>query len=278
MKDLTDLFLCVHRTKTSLLQLQLSPLLWRGTVAAACQTFSVACSKTLLLNTGLISSTSTVKYAPVNKRLRRLQSSSGLNVSAQATDNLTSVFEFHPLGQKTEDEPAAKKAKLTKKPETKLPRQELHSSRSGDVSPAGQPQVSTAYQHSAPQSYQANLEPAVPDSQPQLHQEELNMMQTSAPTPVIPAVSSVTITRRDPRMARHSSGVIVTYTAPEKPINSSIEPLPAPVSAPAEVPPKAPLPMPPAPPPSVAASKPSKTRCSITPQCYELAHPGIWVY
>ena len=101
------------------------------------------------------------------------------------------------------------------------------------------------------------------------------MMQTSAPTPVIPAVSSVTITRRDPRMARHSSGVTVTYTAPEKPTNNSAEPIPAPVSAPAEVPPKAPLPMPPAPPPSVAVSKPSKTRCSITPQFYKLAPLGI---
>lgn len=59
----------VHRTKMSLaplLQLQLSPLLWRGTVAAACQTFSVTCSKTPLLNTGPIYLTSTVKYAPVN--------------------------------------------------------------------------------------------------------------------------------------------------------------------------------------------------------------------
>ncbi|XP_073323850.1 death-inducer obliterator 1 isoform X2 [Pagrus major] len=168
-------------------------------------------------------------------------------------------------GQKMEDEPAAKKAKLTKKPETKLPRQELHSSRSGDVPPAGQPQVSTAYQHSTPPSYQSNLEPAVPESQPQLHQEDLNMMQTLAPTPVIPAVSSVTITRRDPRMARHSAGVTVTYTAPEKPINILAEPLPAPVIVPAEVAPKAPLPMPPAPPPSVAVSKPSKTSTSEPP-------------
>lgn len=52
----------------SLLCLQLNLLLWRGT-AAACQTFSVPCSKTLLLNTELIYLTSTVKYAQVNERL-----------------------------------------------------------------------------------------------------------------------------------------------------------------------------------------------------------------
>lgn len=170
-----------------------------------------------------------------------------------------------------EDEPAAKKAKLTKKPETKPLRQELHSSRSGDVHPAGQPQVSTtlAYQHPIAPSYQSNMDPAVPESQPQLYQD-LNMLvpPAPAPAPATPTVSSVSITRRDPRMARHSSGVNVTYTAPEKPINNSAEPLPAPVSAPVEVGPKAPLPMPPAPPPSV--SKPAKTRCSISSQFNQL--------
>ncbi|XP_035518443.1 death-inducer obliterator 1 isoform X2 [Morone saxatilis] len=176
-------------------------------------------------------------------------------------------------GQKMEDEPVAKKAKLAKKPETKLPRQELHSSRSGDVSPAGQPLVPTAYQHqdpiayqhAIPPSYQSNMEPAVPESQPQLYQEDLNMLAAPAPAPVTPTVSSVSITRRDPRMARHSSGVTVTYTAPEKPINNSAETVQAPVSAPVEVGPKAPLPMPPAPPPSVAVSKTTKTSTSEPP-------------
>lgn len=175
------------------------------------------------------------------------------------------------VGQKIEDETTVKKAKLTKKPESKSPRQEVHSSRSGDVPPAGQPQVPTAYQHQDPlayqhsvaPSYQSNMEPAVPESQPSLYQEDLSMLepQVPAPAPVTPAVSSVSITRRDPRMARHSSGVTVTYNAPEKPINNSVEQLPAALSAQVEVGPKAPLPMPPAPPPSVAVSKSAKTRC-----------------
>ncbi|XP_069009921.1 death-inducer obliterator 1 isoform X1 [Embiotoca jacksoni] len=174
-------------------------------------------------------------------------------------------------GQKTEDEPAAKKAKLAKKPETKLPRQESFSSRSGDVSPGGQPPVSAAYQHQdpltyqhpAPPSYQSNVEPAVPDS----HQEDLNMMAPPAQTtvPVTPTVSSVSITRRDPRMARHNTGVTVTHAVLEKPTSNTSELLPSPLSAPVEVGPKAPLPMPPAPPPSVAAPKPSKTSTSEPP-------------
>lgn len=188
---------------------------------------------------------------------------------------MTTVFESCPLGQKTEDEPAAKKPKLTKKPETKPPRQELHLSRSGDVPPAGQSQVPTSYQHQdplayqqpVPPSYQSNVEPAVPETQSQLYQEDLSMLvpPAPAPAPIAPTVSSVSITRRDPRMARHSSSVTVTYTAPEKPINNnSAESLPAPVSVPVEVGPKAPLPMPPAPPPSAAVSKPAKTRCLIS--------------
>ncbi|XP_054472335.1 death-inducer obliterator 1 [Anoplopoma fimbria] len=173
-------------------------------------------------------------------------------------------------GQKTEDEPTAKKAKLTKKPETRPARPELHSSRSGDVSPAGHAQVPTAHQHQEPLAYQIppshppNMEPAVPEPQQQL---DLNMMAppAQAPAAFTPTVSSVSITRRDPRMARHSAAVTVTYPAQEKPINNSAEPLPAPVSAPVEVAPKAPLPMPPAPPPSVAASKMAKTSSSEPP-------------
>lgn len=169
-----------------------------------------------------------------------------------------------------EDELAAKKAKPTKKPETKPNGQELHLSRSGDISPVSQSQVPTAYQQQdssayqplVPPSYQSSMEPAISESQPQLYQEDTNMLPPTAqaPTTISPTVSSVSITRRDPRMARHSSGVTVTYTAPEKPTNNSVEPFAAPVSAPVEVTPKTPLPMPPAPPPSVAVSKPAKTR------------------
>ncbi|XP_028432685.1 death-inducer obliterator 1 isoform X2 [Perca flavescens] len=161
-------------------------------------------------------------------------------------------------GQKTEDEPAAKRAKLTKKPET--------------VSPVSQTQDPTAYQHqdplaykhAMPPSYQSNVESAVPELQPQL---ELNMLAppAQAPAPITPTVSSVSITRRDPRMARHSSSVTVTYTAPEKPISNPAETLPAPVSAPVDIAPKAPLPMPPAPPSAVATSKPVKTSTSEPP-------------
>ncbi|GAA6221817.1 death-inducer obliterator 1-like [Lates japonicus] len=174
-------------------------------------------------------------------------------------------------GQKLEDESAAKKAKLNKKPETKPPRQELHSSKSGDVSPVVQPQVPAAFQHQEPIVYQHSGPPSynvdVPESQQQPYQEDLNMLvpPPQAPAPVAPTVSSVSITRRDPRMARHSSGVTVTYTAPEKPTNHSAEPLPAPVSAPVEVGPKAPLPMPPASPSSVAVSKSAKTSTSEPP-------------
>lgn len=72
--SLTDLLWYILRIRRNLvppLQLQLRHLLLRGTVAAACQTFLVACSKTLLLNTGPICLTSTAKYVQVNKRLRR---------------------------------------------------------------------------------------------------------------------------------------------------------------------------------------------------------------
>ncbi|XP_042359018.1 death-inducer obliterator 1 isoform X2 [Plectropomus leopardus] len=156
-------------------------------------------------------------------------------------------------GQKTEDEPAAKKAKLTKKPETRLQRQDLQ-----------QHQDPMASQHPIPPSHQLNLEPAVLESQPQL---DLNMLAPPAqtPAPITPTVSSVSNIRRDPRMARHSSGVTVTYTTPEKPANNSSEPLPASVSAPMEVVPKAALPMPPPPPSSVVASKPAKTSSSDPP-------------
>ncbi|CAJ1051365.1 death-inducer obliterator 1-like isoform X6 [Xyrichtys novacula] len=166
-------------------------------------------------------------------------------------------------GQKSEDEPTPKKAKLVKKPETKP----LHPSRSGDVSPASQSQVPTVYQHSIPSSYQSTMEQVVPESQPQLYQEDLNMQAppVQAPAPVVPTVSSVSITRRDPRMARHGSGVTVTYTAPEKPINNTAEPVPDTVSATVEAAPKVSLPMPPAPPPSVAVSKPAKTSTSEPP-------------
>ncbi|CAK6958397.1 death-inducer obliterator 1 isoform X1 [Scomber scombrus] len=176
-------------------------------------------------------------------------------------------------GQKMEDEPAAKKAKLSKKPEINPPRQELHSSRSADVSPVGQPQIATVYHHQEtmgyqqPTSYQSNMEATVPESQQQLYQEDSKIMVPPAqvPAPIAPTVSSVSITRRDPRMARHSASVAVTYTAPEKPMNNAAETHTASVTVPVEVGHKAPLPMPPAPPPAVAVSKSAKTSTSEPP-------------
>lgn len=145
-------------------------------------------------------------------------------------------------------------------------------SKSGDVSPAGYAPAPTAHQHQDPSaypippSYPTNMEPAVPES---LQQQQLDLSLLAplaqAPAPIInPTVSSVSITRRDPRMARHSAAVTVTYPPPEKPINNSAEPLPAPIGALVDVAPKAPLPMPPAPPSA------AKTRCSISPHCHEL--------
>lgn len=105
------------------------------------------------------------------------------------------------------------------------------------------------------------MDPAGPDSVPQANQDFGNLPPAAPPAST---VSSITNTRRDPRMARHTAGVTVTYTPPEKPTNSMLEPLLAPpaVPTPAEVGSKMPLPMPPAPPPSVSMSKPAKARCT----------------
>lgn len=113
------------------------------------------------------------------------------------------------------------------------------------------------------------MEPAVPES---LQQLDFSMLapQAQVSIPIAPTVSSVSISRRDPRMARHSAGVSVSYPAAEKPANASAEPLTAPVGGLVDVAPKAPLPMPPAPPPLVAASKTAKARCSISSRFYIL--------
>ncbi|KAM6980810.1 death-inducer obliterator 1-like [Aplochiton taeniatus] len=154
-------------------------------------------------------------------------------------------------GQRSEDEPMAKKAKVPKKPEV---RQEIRSSRSssGELPPVYQP--SSEASPPEPMVYPESVSNLLPPS------------QTPAPAPV-PAVSSVSITRRDPRMARHGSGVTVTHAVPEAPAvvpvlaEVPVAPLPAPV----EVLPKGPLPMPPAPPPSMAVAKPAKTSTTEPP-------------
>ncbi|KAF7207785.1 transcript variant X1 [Nothobranchius furzeri] len=171
-------------------------------------------------------------------------------------------------GQKAEDEPAAKKARLMKKPDSKAPRQESVSTRSGDVSPVSHPlQEPLSYQHPVPSSQQSKVEQAVTESQLQLYQEEPSVMVPPAPTPVLitPAVASVSISRRDPRMARLTSGANVAPVALEKPaIPAVAEMVSAPVTAPVEVGAKVILPMPPVPPSAVVVSKSSK-KSSLEP-------------
>lgn len=185
-----------------------------------------------------------------------------------------------PLGQKSEDDYPAKRMKPSKKPEPRSPRQEFHSSRSLD----GQPQVTT-YQHQDPLAYQptltpanpANMDPAALDSVPQANQD-LSILPP--PAPITSTVSSITNTRRDPRMARHGAGVTVTYTPPEKPTNSMVDPLvaAAAVPAPAELGPKVPLPMPPAPPTSVLMSTPAKARCTSRHHSFNTLPDVIDIY
>lgn len=250
-------------------QLQLSRQQLKEAVAAVWWMFSAACSKTPPLSTRPICLTWTVKYVQVIKKnyLKLLCQLSALFIELYLS--LKSCF----LGQKPEDEPAAKKARLTKKPDTKPPRLESASSRPGDVSPVSQTQATTAYphqdaatyQHLVPPSSQANMEPSVPESQPQPYQEDPSIMAPPAQTPVlIPlAVSSVSITRRDPRMARHTPGVNIVQTPPEKPNISPAEPvLPAALTAPVDIGAKVPLPMPPAAPSPVAVAKSSTKRFS----------------
>lgn len=186
-------------------------------------------------------------------------------------------FPSFPQGQKTEDEPATKKAKLTT---GRAGRQEFHSSRSGDAPPVSQQQVTAAYQQQVPQvyqqqdpltsqqsSYQSNMEANVPEPQAHPYKEDPNVLAPPAqtPAPVTPTVSSVCITRRDPRMARHGSGVTIAQSVPEKPTTTTpSEPQSAPASAPVEVGQKGPLPMPPALPSLTTGLKPAKTRCLIS--------------
>uniref|UniRef100_H3CPC2 Death inducer-obliterator 1 n=1 Tax=Tetraodon nigroviridis TaxID=99883 RepID=H3CPC2_TETNG len=172
-------------------------------------------------------------------------------------------------GQKSEEEYAAKRMKTAKKPETKSPRPEFQSSRSLDA----QPQVTTyqlqdplAYQTTLTPTNQAIMDPAVPDSVPQANQD---FSKLPPPAPITSTVSSITNTRRDPRMARHT-GVTVTYTPPATLGSRSV-----PAPAPAEVGPKMPLPMPPAPPAPVSLSKPAKARCASHRHSFDIVPHGL---
>ncbi|XP_043978585.1 death-inducer obliterator 1 isoform X2 [Gambusia affinis] len=180
-------------------------------------------------------------------------------------------------GQKTEDELASKKARVSSKPDVKPPRHESRSSRSGDspsVNAAAYPPLDPLTSHPpvAP-PYHSNAGPAVPETPPQLYQEDPNTMVPPAPTlPLVaPAVSSVSISRRDPRMARHGSAVSVVPPAIEKPASNAAETVLAPVTASVAAPMDAgvkvplPLPLPPAPPPVMATSKSTKKSSAEPP-------------
>ena len=127
--------------------------------------------------------------------------------------------------------------------------------------------------HQIPPVYQPGMdapvhsEPQTP--QPLLYQDDFGglVQPVMTPAPIaMPTVSSVSITRRDPRMARHGASVTVTQTPPQTPpvlpLSSSEPPNPL-VVVPVEPALKGPLPMPPAPPPSVTPSKAAKSRYNV---------------
>ncbi|XP_043107441.1 death-inducer obliterator 1 isoform X4 [Puntigrus tetrazona] len=141
-------------------------------------------------------------------------------------------------GQKlADDEPPSKKPKMSvpKKPEQSFkPKSESRPSRSS----ADLPQVSS---HSG-------LEMPMPDSTSVVEDPSGVFPVVQAPVPaVVPAVSSVTITRRDPRTAGHRSSVpqIAPDAVPVVPANIPISVEPVVVEA------KGPLPMPPPAPTSI---------------------------
>lgn len=134
------------------------------------------------------------------------------------------------LGQKSaDDEPPPKKSKTSapKKPEpTFKSKPESRSSKA----PADHHQV----------SYYSGVETSMPDSTSAM--EDPNSLLPVVQTPVPAAVSSVTITRRDPRTAGHRSSV--PLAGPDV----SVPALPASIPVPVEplvVEAKGPLPMPP---------------------------------
>ncbi|XP_053724415.1 death-inducer obliterator 1-like [Synchiropus splendidus] len=160
-------------------------------------------------------------------------------------------------GQKNEDEPASKRARLAKKPES---RHEQHSSIMESVPSEIQPPISTAF----PSAHPPGQRLMVPDLQPTPSQEDLSFQAplVNIPPPILPTVSSVSITRRDPRVARHVPNV--TSAVPEK-AQLSAEPALVPVGAPVEVGTKTLLPMPTFTLPALTVPKPVKTNISEPP-------------
>ncbi|XP_051956914.1 death-inducer obliterator 1-like isoform X3 [Xyrauchen texanus] len=144
-------------------------------------------------------------------------------------------------GQKSaDDEPPSKKNKMSvsKKPEPPVKAKlEPRTSKAPGVEPS---QVS---------SY-SGVETAVPDTMSVMDDPSSVMTVVQAPvTAAVPAVSSVTITRRDPRTAGHRSSLPVSQAVPD--ISVPTMPASIPVSEPMVVETKGPLPMPPPAPASV---------------------------
>lgn len=164
------------------------------------------------------------------------------------------VVIFSPAGLKSADEePVSKKPKMSipKKPEPVKTKPDPRSSRLPSSEGTYPPQTGNEF--------------SISDSQLPIEDVGASMhVPPAALAPVVtPPVSSVTITRRDPRMAGHRSGVTVTQPLPEVVVPTPMAEPTVPVVP--EV--KGPLPMPPAPPPSIprSMSKAAVSRCSKNP-------------
>ncbi|XP_051532690.1 death-inducer obliterator 1-like isoform X4 [Myxocyprinus asiaticus] len=144
-------------------------------------------------------------------------------------------------GQKSaDDEPPSKKNKMSipKKPEPPI-----------KSKPEPRPSKAPAVEPSQVSSY-SGVEMAVLGTMTVTEDPSSVVPVVQAPvTAAVPAVSSVTITRRDPRTAGHRSSLPVSQTGPD--INIPTMPAALPVLEPAAVETKGPLPMPPAAPASV---------------------------
>ncbi len=157
-----------------------------------------------------------------------------------------------------DDEPPSKKNKMSvpKKPEQYFkPKSEPRPSKS----PADLPQVSSL----------SGLEMPMSDSTSVVEDPSSVFPGVQAPVPaVVPAVSSVTITRRDPRTAGHRLSVpqiVPDAFVPVVPANIpiSVEPVVVEAKGPLPMPPPAPVSIPRPVIPKPASYGPSTTRCRI---------------
>ncbi|XP_066526286.1 death-inducer obliterator 1 isoform X2 [Hoplias malabaricus] len=157
-------------------------------------------------------------------------------------------------GQKSaDDEPAAKKPKMSIPKKQDLPEKPKSEQRPSKVPLVKDPSTTT---------YSGSETTTLPYQQSAT--EEASTAQPVVQTPVTsPAVSSVTITRRDPRTARHSSSAPLSQAGLDAGNHASAPVMPVAAPVPTEPPVvelKVPLPMPPAAPtvskPSVSSNQP----------------------